>query len=420
MDAVQRARRTVIDEYVGPLRGRLATTSAGVEIGLIRVMLAIRVANVIQLWAALPALYASMLYPNLNVALGVLYTAHSAAAVLLAARHGTLRWPAFVAADVAFMCFLLTVQPRTVPVDVRVGTWAAWAHPLTLSTAVLLAVGVRLPWAVAGVATLITAYVATSLPAVLGTDKQWTVMTNSVTFVAFALMGGIVAPYLRRLGHVADDGHKAAEALGTAAGAEAEMERHRRLLHDHASLLAHIGQRLFTDRAITDAVAQEALDGSRAVQAFLAQASGGPVQYDRPTLAAVSRETCARFPDLPLTINVDLAELLELQQHVADTLGSALHTLLMNVRKHSGATSCVVHAEASPSSWELTVRDDGVGFDLATTPMSFGLSRQVRAPCLELGLSVNIESAPGEGTVVRITSGPGILRSVPTDQQQGA
>lgn len=398
--------RTILEDYVGPLRGRLATTSAGVEIGLIRVMLAIRLANVIQLWVAIPALYASLLHPRLNVALAVFYTVHSVAAVLITAHRGTLAWPQFVAVDVAVMCFLLTVEPRTVPVAERVGTWAAWAHPLSLSTAVLLAVSVRLGWSLLGLGALITAYLATALPTALGTDKQWTVMTNAVTFLAFALMGTLIAPYLRRLGAAADEGHRAAEVVGASRGAEAEMERHRLLLHDHAALLSFIGNRMLEDPKLSDAVARQALDGSRAVQAFLASSSGEPSQAPLNTLADVARDAARRFPDLPLTVNVDLAENRTLEPAVATSVRDALHTLLANVRRHASASSCVIHASAAPHGWELSVRDDGIGFDPATTPMSFGLSKQVRAACHAHGLDVQVESAPGEGTAVTIATAP--------------
>ena len=101
----------------------------------------------------------------------------------------------------------------------------------------------------------------------------------------------------------------------------------------------------------------------------------------------------------------------------------ALHTLLMNVRRHASATACVVHASSTPNGWEMTVRDDGVGFDTATTPLAFGLSRQVRQACHQLGLTVAIDSAPGEGTAVSIAADlttPGVSRTRPETGQAGA
>jgi len=56
-------------------------------------------------------------------------------------------------------------------------------------------------------------------------------------------------------------------------------------------------------------------------------------------------------------------------------LVEALATLLHNVRRYALAQEVVVHVERDEVSWELVVRDDGVGFDPAQTSLGYGLRR---------------------------------------------
>jgi two-component system nitrate/nitrite sensor histidine kinase NarX len=75
---------------------------------------------------------------------------------------------------------------------------------------------------------------------------------------------------------------------------------------------------------------------------------------------------------------------------------------LTNVRKHSGATSAIVHITESDSTTTFVVEDDGHGFDSAHSPFdrdSFGLSTMRERMALLNG-SLTIDSAPGRGTRV--------------------
>lgn len=77
---------------------------------------------------------------------------------------------------------------------------------------------------------------------------------------------------------------------------------------------------------------------------------------------------------------------------------------LSNVRRHASATSVVVALRERGGDLELSVQDDGIGFNPATAAGSgrFGLktmSERARAA----GGSLEIHSAPGEGTTVLAT-----------------
>jgi signal transduction histidine kinase len=90
------------------------------------------------------------------------------------------------------------------------------------------------------------------------------------------------------------------------------------------------------------------------------------------------------------------------------TLLRAAQSLLANIVSHAGASSAVVTLEYSPDSVALDVFDDGAGFDPADLPTGprpdgsgFGLL-SLRERVTALHGSLNVESAPGEGTVVAL------------------
>jgi two-component system, NarL family, nitrate/nitrite sensor histidine kinase NarX len=79
---------------------------------------------------------------------------------------------------------------------------------------------------------------------------------------------------------------------------------------------------------------------------------------------------------------------------------------LSNVRKHAHARTVVVELHAAPSVLEVTVRDDGQGFDPAASversAIHMGLSIMRERVAL-LGGSLQIESRPGRGTILHLT-----------------
>ena len=64
-----------------------------------------------------------------------------------------------------------------------------------------------------------------------------------------------------------------------------------------------------------------------------------------------------------------------------------------------------IHADHADGIWEVTVTDDGVGFEPIPDNFGFGLRTQVIESLERSGLAVSINSHPGEGTCTTI-SGP--------------
>ncbi len=78
---------------------------------------------------------------------------------------------------------------------------------------------------------------------------------------------------------------------------------------------------------------------------------------------------------------------------------------LNNVLKHSGATAVNVRIRLGEETLALEIEDDGRGFADSAKAAGFGLVG-LRERAAHLGGSLQIESSPGAGTTVRITSIP--------------
>jgi len=77
--------------------------------------------------------------------------------------------------------------------------------------------------------------------------------------------------------------------------------------------------------------------------------------------------------------------------------------ILNNVLKHAHAQHVRVQIELCDPDICLEIRDDGVGFDPATAAEAGGMGlRGVRERAQKLGGTLEVESAPGRGTVVRL------------------
>jgi signal transduction histidine kinase len=83
----------------------------------------------------------------------------------------------------------------------------------------------------------------------------------------------------------------------------------------------------------------------------------------------------------------------------------ALHEAFTNTLKHSGATRSKVSASCGASVFEISMSDNGTGFDASSTRLEGMESgnglRNMRRRLAEIGGSCEVQSAPGKGTSIR-------------------
>lgn len=380
------------------LNRRLATTSAGAEMAIVAAFLGLRAVNVVQLAASLPTGLTQSPNPGLDALMAAAFLVETVVLAVVALRRSSLRLPRLIWADVALGCLLLLGQKLISGPDLMM-SWNAWGYAVTLSCAMAAGIGLRRRSETAGAAgALMVCYLLVTLHSTGSVAQLSAVGTNSLAYVAFAGLGRAISGYLRRLGSDADEARQRAAVLG----AEAETERHRGLLHDQATVLGLLSQDL-TDAPLQAALRHQAAEGAARIAAFMSGIHDSNLVAG--TLGTAVRSAVAQFSDLPLTCTVDLVDELDVSAPVAAAVQGAVTTLLHNVRRHAGASNCVVHADADPATgwWEVLVRDDGLGFTPETTPRGYGLTRQVGAAMARIGVQVTLRSAIGEGTMVTLT-----------------
>lgn len=153
-------------------------------------------------------------------------------------------------------------------------------------------------------------------------------------------------------------------------------------------------------RSITDRALQAVRNLSQLLHPPQLEALGLPVAVDSYVQAIRNRQegmTVEFTPPAPgarLPADVELAVYRTVQE------------ALTNVVRHSYAKACSVTMTRLPDRIALSVRDDGVGFDVAEANRhlpSSGLGLiGVRERVLHLGGSLRIDTAPGKGTTLTV------------------
>jgi signal transduction histidine kinase len=388
-----------------------------VEICALTVFLGVRAVNLGQLALSLPDALRHTTSPGLFLGVLACYLLESVLLGVAAVRAGAYRDPRWGVLDVGTAVLVLLVQPAFVPAGDIVGSWTAWGFACTLGSAYGAAVVFRRRRATAlAVLALSCGYLLGGYSVATASERA-AVLANAFSYAGFAVLARLMVGYLRRLGASAEE----ARRLAAETARQAELERQRVLLHDNISVLRLLSR---TDLPpdLAEPLQAQATALANKVRAFLDDArvsgwarvaqeapEGGPGADDRPEreLVAVIRAAAEGFWDLRLALNLDLAQGTALDGPAAAAVEAAVATLLHNARLHAAAESVVVHADVDEAAgeWEVTVRDDGRGFDPGATPLGFGLRFQVRDTLARHGIRTDLRSRPGDGTTVTL-SGP--------------
>lgn len=231
--------------------------------------------------------------------------------------------------------------------------------------------------------------------------------------------------------------HHAALALAVANQAAVAIENAR--LYEQAQILAAVDERQKLARELHDSVSQalygialglhtariqldrDPLELPESLDYLLTLAESAldemralifelrPESLEREGLvAAISKQAAALHARHDIVVRTDLDDEPALPLAAKQELYRIAQEALQNTIKH--ARACAVELKLRPDTSEivLEVRDDGVGFDpLASYPGHLGL-RSMRERAVNLGGTLDIASAPGQGTrlIARIPSAP--------------
>ena len=292
-------------------------------------------------------------------------------------------------ADFGLALVTVGLVPAYIP---RSGVWTEWPWPVpvTLSTPVLLGASfARWRYVLASSCALALAYVAVMMLPLSGDSfGRSTAMVNALAYPGFALLAFLFVRFVRRLATVADEAR--------ARVAELEREQGKARIHE---LLSYLRLDRFA----------ESDEEMRLVMIADAQAKYEEMKsyvYGTENLGdfnAHLRKALNLHPSLRVRTVVNLDSGAELAQDVLEQLQRALDTALSNAEQHAAGAEVVVSARSEGGQLVVTVRDDGPGFDLASTPRGFGIGEILGRQLEVVGGHGVVDSVPGHGTEVRIT-----------------
>jgi signal transduction histidine kinase len=214
-------------------------------------------------------------------------------------------------------------------------------------------------------------------------------LVNTTVFYGLAgAVSGYVAALLRR-----------AEREISAARAREEVAR---TLHDGVLQTLAVVERRTSDPAL----ARLAREQERELREYLFGVAEREREGDGATrrgLAPALRSVAARSEDAFGThVRVLVADdVPDIDEDLVFAVAGAVGEALTNAGKHGGASSATVYVEPYEGGRIFcSIKDDGCGFDPATTVEGVGLGRSIRGRVVEAGGRVQVRSQPGAGTEV--------------------
>ncbi|TDD56958.1 sensor histidine kinase [Nonomuraea terrae] len=231
--------------------------------------------------------------------------------------------------------------------------------------------------------------------------REWSLSAPVNGAVLLILAGSVV-------GHVARLTKQAEERLQRAVEAEAavrERERLARGIHDSVLQVLALVQRRGLEIG-GEAAELGRLAGEQEAALREMVRSGPPDQDTAETVDVGAR--LRRFASATVTVSTP-ATPLPLPAHQAREVVAAVGAALDNVRRHCGKDAGAwVFAEDDGVRMTVTVRDDGPGIpagriEEAAAEGRLGIAQSVRGRIAGVGGTVEITSAPGQGTEVELT-----------------
>jgi signal transduction histidine kinase len=118
-------------------------------------------------------------------------------------------------------------------------------------------------------------------------------------------------------------------------------------------------------------------------------------------ISALNKQVAALRARHGLEVEATLEKEPRLSLEAKDALYRVVQEALNNIVKHAQASRVAIHLQDDQQEIVLAVRDDGVGFDPQGEYPGIGL-HTMRERVEKMGGELHIESAPGQGTHVRV------------------
>ena len=199
------------------------------------------------------------------------------------------------------------------------------------------------------------------------------------------------------------------------AGGLAERERLAREIHDTVAqglssitLLLNAAERSAPEhpaRAEIQLARDTAVDSLAETRRFI-RALTPPALDEQSIGGALRRLAASSWAAQGLEVQVRVADAVALPLTVQSALLRIAQSAMANVQQHASAQHATILLDRTVDTVRLVVTDDGCGFDPAvpepaSSDRGFGL-RSIRDRVAGLGGTVDLRSAPGEGTELRV------------------
>ena len=260
----------------------------------------------------------------------------------------------------------------------------------------------------------------------LGIHGGWTAggVVGPIVGAGVALLIGLGYEALAREAHQRE---ALMQELLTTRGQLAATERESGVLAERARLAREIhdtvAQGLSSIQMLLHAAERADLDGAGVEHVVLARETAASALADArhfireltpPDLdgrglgGALRRLASTQWAAQGLPVEVRVSDAVDLPMHVQTALLRIAQGAIANVIQHADADSATITLTVGGDRLQFTIADDGRGFDPAQSPGaptgrsdSFGL-RAIRERVDQLGGTLAVTSAPGEGTALTI------------------
>ena len=253
----------------------------------------------------------------------------------------------------------------------------------------------------------------------LGAFSNQQIDERTLSTQLYILVSALTALFLSA---VVSEQRRSAAELAESKRRETErgLEERRRIARDlHDSVSQALFSSVLHTRAAQRVLAEEGGDLSNKLGQVLATVSDltkraqtemrkfifewGPDGIEAGLVTALTRHVSSLPEDAELRVDVDgPEERMPLTRTTETQLYGIGREALANVVKHARASAAQIRIEADATRVIVEIEDDGCGFDPASVqPGHFGLE-SMRSRAEEIGADLNISSARGRGTIVRV------------------